>query len=1465
MVNSGSTHPNILGATPLMRAGWDIILHDGPTGSRLVVPGCPRPFPLSLDARGNIYLTLVKPRDAPIGTFDLYDPGRSDQANLFSALFLLDTGAELSVLCGQAVSYVAGLDTVPLVPIAGVDGSPVYPRHSGVLTIRCPPGATVRPTPGSTPDADVPPAVRYTTALHQTTILRVRNSAFPAHRDAMLLAQRLNLRDGAAYRAFRQANPYGIADNAPWPEDTADFSQGLHYLGAGRRPPAHHQRHVIAATLRNYMPPGHVWWTDISLQRLPDFAGNTFSRLFAEENTTFACTYYSARKDSSTLIAQLDEHAAWVAANVPGGRFTVLRCDFASEIVRQGHGDDIYTQALSRYCDANPHFRVVPCPPHSQAFNRAENTWGRIHGGAHINALRARLGPAAWSIAERGAVFQHNHTPAPRSRSSLVAARTRAEALTLTIFDASTMLGFVGQTGWVHCHDAKSSAFRPSAEPVLYVCPATALSAQIVFNLRSFKLNVVADVSFSSDAKACSLLLARSALYRPRGDLATPEADAYTARLQSLLAWLPDDSTAAVNHDPVIGLPTSITQYVPRLASDGSLLMLAPDELHDRTPDAAPHAPRAALAPAAPIAASEGVSPAPQAAQPLRPAIVLPPAPPAAPPAPPLARAPPGNIWAQLPRSSDVKADIAYLMTNPDTLVHFKPGRAKRGASARRWDTYSAARSFSEFKTLHAGVRQPKGPSYRQDLTWDLTHDLARFARPHVRLARAPIDDEPTPDILWDLARDERRPTRIAVLTADDHIASLRDEQAALNLIASYEPMPPAGHPLHPDTSPVPEDVSGLYSAAHAAGSRVLRVALQEDMPTPLPVDLPDRVEAPDPEELSFPLYMTLHAAPAEGTPTPPSSVAAARRLPDFAAPHGWRDAITKEVRRVEGFRAWALAPASAVKRAVAEVGHERVSIGHIVAVLTCKLDPAGDPRAPGILNKFRVAIADRTDATSGVPTFSSCVDDVTNRIITAVAPAVRATQTTIDVGGAYYHGTPDSVEAGGRYLFARIPPWLSDLFPDAYPATDALGRHNFLRILGNMPGRCDAGRIWQRRFDVFLRGYGLTQLMTDRRTWVRTTDEGTLIVHDHVDDSRLTSTTDAVRDAFHRAWAETFGEPLGATPQSEDFTGLRHHRIDARTTAVSCEGIILRLQRELEPFPLSTNESCNWPLSALAFTRLRAQPAPIAERANTEHLRTAATLLGIIGFITALVRADGYFAYAVLCRFATPDRLSPLAFRCIIRLGHYLVATRRLALHLTAPAPSSHSDGAPGLDLFDTYADASNGNWDSGSGFAGFVLTTRRDADQPPLTYGGGALAWRAHAVRAGDDSSGAAELRSAATAYKYTLSARLLQAELRVDIAPTRPTKFYLDATSVLDGFDCERLTKNTRWMAMRYAMLRWGTACKSIEPIKLPSADNPADAFTKCLTGPHFVRARAFLLGYPLGDPPPVPQGTAPAPLA
>jgi len=108
------------------------------------------------------------------------------------------------------------------------------------------------------------------------------------------------------------------------------------------------------------------------------------------------------------------------------------------------------------------------------------------------------------------------------------------------------------------------------------------------------------------------------------------------------------------------------------------------------------------------------------------------------------------------------------------------------------------------------------------------------------------------------------------------------------------------------------------------------------------------------------------------------------------------------------------------------------------------------------------------------------------------------------------------------------------------------------------------------------------------------------------------------------------------------------------------------------------------------------------------------------------------------------------------------------------------------------------------------------------------------------------------ATLAYKYLLAALLLLAELRVGVTPSGPTPFYLDAQAVLDGTTCERLAKKSRWMAMRYAMLRWGIACGTIAPRKLLTAMNPADGLTKCLTGKPFENGRARLLGLPIPHP-------------
>jgi hypothetical protein len=202
--------------------------------------------------------------------------------------------------------------------------------------------------------------------------------------------------------------------------------------------------------------------------------------------------------------------------------------------------------------------------------------------------------------------------------------------------------------------------------------------------------------------------------------------------------------------------------------------------------------------------------------------------------------------------------------------------------------------------------------------------------------------------------------------------------------------------------------------------------------------------------------------------------------------------------------------------------------------------------------------------------------------------------------------------------------------------------------------------------------------------------------------------------------------------------------------------------------------------------------------------------------------------------------------------------------LHITAPELTRLPGGETSLDLFDTFVDSSNGNWEDGAGIGGFVLSSRAASGGPPaagvrsgagapiIGACGGALAWRCLIRYEGDDSSGAAELRLATLAYKYTLAARFLLTELDVGCAPSMPTPFHLDAQAVLDGTSCERLAKGSRWMAMRYAMLRWGGNCGTIEARKRPSAQNPSDGLTKCLTGTPFLNGRARLLGHPVPFP-------------
>jgi len=192
--------------------------------------------------------------------------------------------------------------------------------------------------------------------------------------------------------------------------------------------------------------------------------------------------------------------------------------------------------------------------------------------------------------------------------------------------------------------------------------------------------------------------------------------------------------------------------------------------------------------------------------------------------------------------------------------------------------------------------------------------------------------------------------------------------------------------------------------------------------------------------------------------------------------------------------------------------------------------------------------------------------------------------------------------------------------------------------------------------------------------------------------------------------------------------------------------------------------------------------------------------------------------------------------FRLIIRLGRYLTSTADLSLTLHSEPPSPIGVARVGVDLYRTYVDSSHGNATEGRSYGGFVV----------MCKGGGALAWKCAAPAAGDDSSGAAELRMGTLALKYIVGLRTIQRDLALAVGPTLPTVLFTDAQALIDGTGCERLQKSSRWMASRYAMIRWGLRCGTIDLQKVSAADNCADIVTKCLTGWAFDKHRSTILG-------------------
>jgi len=551
---------------------------------------------------------------------------------------------------------------------------------------------------------------------------------------------------------------------------------------------------------------------------------------------------------------------------------------------------------------------------------------------------------------------------------------------------------------------------------------------------------------------------------------------------------------------------------------------------------------------------------------------------------------------------------------------------------------------------------------------------------------------------------------------------------------------------------------------------------------------------------------------------TLPTTAREARLAPDYEGVGGWKSAIQDEVIRVASYGALKRSTMREYRELRRRYG-DRVTRGHLVLALKVKRHPDGtfDRR------KGRLAIADKREKQGSAMAdfYSACADPVTDKVSTQIAVNEGGVQHTVDVGAAFFRARPLPVENGGRALLAFVPAWLSD-YGD-YPTHDENGEPYLLYIDANMPGRRDAGRIWEECYDAFLLGpAGLRQCVYDLRCFYRADTDGWLIVYVHVDDTRITASSVVKVREFVELWEAEFEEESDHTELSEFFCGVLHRRV-GDTCELSVGTSMDNLAEILSSHPLPPGFTCAYPLSPDAPAMLRL--GVTARDPLVPHLLPVAQrLCGLATWVT-VVRYEVLLSLRMLSRHVSEDRLTSYVFRELLRLAHYLVRTREVPLVIRA---------VPEGTQIRAWFDSSLANSPDGLSWGGCCVGYE----------GSGALLCLCTTPSKAADSSGVCELNQAVQCVKAVLGLRIFLREL--DRPPVGPTMSFTDAQVLLDGTHCRKVSKESKWVAPRYAIVRKAEADGAVTVCKIGTSDNRADLFTKPLFGTPFERHRASVLG-------------------
>src|SRR3984957_18516231 len=463
--------------------------------------------------------------------------------------------------------------------------------------------------------------------------------------------------------------------------------------------------------------------------------------------------------------------------------------------------------------------------------------------------------------------------------------------------------------------------------------------------------------------------------------------------------------------------------------------------------------------------------------------------------------------------------------------------------------------------------------------------------------------------------------------------------------------------------------------------------------------------------------------------------------------------------------------------------------------VIPCRVILREKPRPNGeVLKRKARLVAGGHKQEKGInydETFAAVARIASIRVVLALAAARDWEVGHVDIVGAYLNCELE------EEVYMQAPPGVLG------PKDEG----KVCKLLRALYGLKQAGRAWWKKMTAEFVDMGFTPSVSDPSLFCRFTDAGDIIVPVSTDDMTITGSSRAAVDAFKAELAERFEiVDMGPLHWLLGFEVKRNRA--APTLSISQRGYIEAMAKRFRQETAKPVYTPMNPGDVFDKTQCPEEPIDVPSQQAVGHALWPAVVS----------RPDMQNAVGILRSLMQNPATSH--WEAVKRFIRYAYTTRDLGLTL----------GGKEIKL-EGYVDADWASQPYRHSISGHVFSVT-----------GGATVWSSKRQTIIAKSTAEVEYVAGAGAGGGVRWMRTLLKEMRVE--QDEATTLNCDNQSAIAICKSEGFHARTKHMDIRYHSLRESFENGTINPVYVPSDDNPADVFTKALARPKFERFREAL---------------------